>query len=107
MLNVADVDDLVLQGGHLVPGEAALRGLKIERIHAGIDHAIAIGAVFEKVGASERLARLGRTVSFPRYSGDVLGFLAMARPRTKTFLSLLKIKMGKEKRVIDNSPERS
>src|SRR6266496_3551868 len=101
MLNVADVDNLVLQGGHLVPGEAALRGLQIERIHAGIDHAIAIVAVFEKVGATERLTRLGRT-SFPRKIADVLRFLAMARPRTKTFLSLLKIKMGKEKRVIDN-----
>src|SRR5258708_3211841 len=37
VLDVPDVDDLMFQGGHLVPGEAALRGREIERINAGID----------------------------------------------------------------------
>jgi hypothetical protein len=60
VLDVPDVDDLVFQRGHLVPGKAALRGREIERINAGIDHAIASIAVFEKVVARERLTSLGR-----------------------------------------------
>jgi hypothetical protein len=42
MLDMADVDDLVFQRGHLVPGEAALRRGQVERIHAAFDHAIAL-----------------------------------------------------------------
>src|SRR5260370_32071205 len=105
MLDVPDVDDLVFQGGHLVPGEAALRGREIERIHAGIDPSIALVAVFEKVIARKSLTILGRTVSFPRNTADVLCFLAVPSPRTKSLLSLLEVKMSKEERVVHNSPE--
>ena len=105
MLDVPDVDDLVFQRGHLVPGEAALRGREIERIDAGIDHVSALVAVFEKVVASKRLTSLGRTVSFPRNTADVLCFLAMPSPRTKSLLSLPEIKMSKEERVVRNSLE--
>jgi hypothetical protein len=66
MLGVPDVDDLVFQGGRLVPGEAALRGREVERINAGVDHVIALIAIFEKVIASKGLTSLGRTVRLPR-----------------------------------------
>jgi hypothetical protein len=105
MLDVPDVDDLVFQRGHLIPGEAALRGREIERINSGIDHVIALLAVFEEVIASKRLTSLGRTVPFPRNTADVLCFLAMPSPWTKSLLSLLEVKMSKEERVVRNSPE--
>ena len=54
MLDMPDVDDLVLQRGHLVPGKSALWGREIERINAGIDHGVAYIAVFKKVVTSER-----------------------------------------------------
>jgi hypothetical protein len=95
MLDVSDVDDLVFQRGHLVPGKAALGRRQVERVNAGIDHAIANVAVFEKVFASERLTLLGRAVCFPRNAADVLRFVAMPSPGRKGFLILLEVKMSK------------
>src|SRR5882762_10506584 len=105
MLDVPDIDDLVFQRGHLVPGEAALRGREIEPIHAGIDHAIALVAVFEKVVASKRFTSLGRTLGLPRNTADVLCFLAMPSPGTEFLLSRLQVKVSEEQRVVDHSPE--
>src|SRR4029077_17240482 len=100
MLDVPNVDDLVFQRGHLVPGEAALRGREIERIHAGIDHVIARVAIFEQVIARKRLTVFGRTVRIARNTAYELCLLAMPSPRTKILLSLLQVKMSIEERVV-------
>src|SRR6516165_1962571 len=105
MLDVPDVDDLVFQRGHLVPGEAALRGREVERINARIDHTIAIIAVFKKVVTSERFTSLGGTVCLSRNTAYELCFLAMPGPWGKGLLILLKVKMRIEQRVVRNSPE--
>src|SRR5262249_8876283 len=100
MLDVADVDDLVFERGHLVPGEAALRRRKIERINAGIDHIVANAQVFEKLGAAERFTRIRRPVARPRNTAYVLRFIAMSGPRGKILLFLLEVEMGVEERVV-------
>jgi hypothetical protein len=105
MLDMPDVHDLVFQRGHLVPGEAALRGGEIERINPGFDPALAFIAVFEKVLAGKRFTGLGRTMSVPRNTADILRLLAMPDPGSKGFLKLLKVKMSIEQRVVRNPPE--
>jgi len=105
MLDVPDVDDLVFQRGHLVPGEAALRGRQIEPINAGINHVIALMAVFQKVVARKRFTRFGRTVGLPRNTADELRFLAMPSPGTEFVLSRLQVKVSEEQRMVRNSPE--
>jgi hypothetical protein len=96
MLDVPDVDDLVFQGRHLVPGKAALLGGEIQRIDATVDQGIAFLAVFQKVNARKRLARLGWTVSLPRNAAYELCFVSMTSPRTKSLLSLLQVKVSIE-----------
>ena len=105
MLDVSDVDDLVFERGHLVPGEAALRSREIEHINTGIDHPITEAQVFDKVGAGESLTRMGRAVAVPGNAADILPLIAMPGPRGKVLLPLLEVKMGVEERVVCNSPK--
>jgi hypothetical protein len=89
MLNVPNVDDLVFESGHLVPGEATLWGRQVKRINTCVDHLIALVAVFEKFVAGKRFTRLGRTVPLPGNTANEVRFLAMSRPRSKIFLALM------------------
>jgi hypothetical protein len=84
-----------------------LRRRQIQRVDSGIDHTLALLRVFEKVITCERFTRLGRAVSFPWKTGDILCLVAMSSPRRKILLFLMQVKVGKEKRVVRDAPEGS
>src|SRR5271157_3267045 len=56
MLDVADIDELVLQFGHAIPTEATLSAIEIQCVHGVIDHAIAEFPVLKHVRLRVRLA---------------------------------------------------
>ena len=103
VLDVPDVDDLVLQGRHLVPGEPALGGGEIQRVDAAVDHLVADAPVLEQLVARVGVARL-------RWAWGVAGngveenrFFAMMSPRRERVLVLLQIEVGVEQRVVGDA----
>jgi hypothetical protein len=107
MLDVPNVNDLVLQRGHLVPGEAALRSREVKPIDPGIDHIIALLAVLKQVITSERFTSFRGPVTLPTNTAYVISFLAMPGPWDKSFLTLLEVKMSIEERMVGHAPEPS
>ncbi len=57
MLDMADIDELVLQLGHAIPTEATFGSVEIQRVHGVIDHPIAEPPVFEHFRLRIRLTR--------------------------------------------------
>ena len=55
MLDVADIDELVLQFGHAIPTEATIGAVEIQRVYGVIDHAIAEFPVLEHFPLRVRL----------------------------------------------------
>ena len=88
MLNMADIDELVLQLGHAVPTEATFGAVEIQRVHGVIDHPIAELPVLEHLRMRVRLTR------------DAVALAAMLFPQPKRSFIVLKIHMCKEQSVI-------
>ena len=55
MLDVADIDELVLQLGHAIPTEATLGAVEIQRVHCVIHHPIAELPILEHLRLRVRL----------------------------------------------------
>jgi len=94
MLDVADIDQLVLQLGHAIPTEATLGAVKIQRVHGVINHPIAELPVLEHLRLRVRL------------TADTVAFAAMLFPQPKRSFVVLEIKVREEQRVIRQLPER-
>src|SRR5215467_11077270 len=94
MLDVADIDELVLQLGHAIPTEATFGAVEIQRVHGVVDHPIAELPVFEHL----RL-RVWLTL-------DAIALTAMLFPQPKRSFVALKIEVSKKQRVIRHLPER-
>src|SRR5579871_3996529 len=94
MLDVADIDELVLQLGHLIPTEAAFCAVEIQRIHGVIDHPFAELPVLKHLRLRVWLAP------------DAVAFTAMLFPEGKRSFIALKIQVYKEQRVVRDLPER-
>src|SRR5579859_1804740 len=94
MLDMADIDELVLQLGHAIPTEATFGAVEIQRVHGAIDHPIAELPVLEHLRLRVRLTR------------DAVALAAMLFPKPKRSFVGLKIQVCKEKSVIRYLPER-
>ena len=94
MLDVADIDELVLQLGHAIPTEATLGAVEIQRVHGFINHPIAELPVLEHLPLGVRL------------TADAVAFAAMLLPQTKRSFVVLEIQVREEQRVIRQLPER-
>ena len=79
MLDVADIDELVLQLGHAIPTEATLGAVEIQRLHGVINHPIAELPVLEHLRLRVRLA------------ADAVAFGAMLFPQPKRSFVVLEI----------------
>src|SRR6516165_6580164 len=94
MLDVADIDELVLQLGHVIPTEATLGAVEIQRVHGVIDHPIAELPVFEHLRLRVWL------------TPDAIALTAMLFPQPERSFVALKIQVCKEQRMIRYLPER-
>ena len=88
MLDVADIDELVLQLGHLIPTEATLGAVEIQHLNGVINHPIAELPVLEHL----RLR--------VRFTADTVAFAAMLFPEPKCSFVALEIQVREEQRVI-------
>src|SRR5271163_4513805 len=88
MLDVADIDELVLQLGHAIPTEATFGAVGIQRVHGVINHPIAELPVLEHLRLRVRLTL------------DAVARAAMLFPQPKRSFVALKIQVCKEQRVI-------
>lgn len=59
VLDVQQVDELMFERSHLLPGETALRGREVQRIDRCVDHGIAEPPVFQEVGTGAAFGYLG------------------------------------------------
>src|SRR5713226_4447703 len=98
ILNVANVDDLVLHLGNLVPTEAALRIVQVERVNGIVDHRPADAQVAQHLRLCIRSPGL-------QWSVHALDSPLVVLPRTKGPVIRLEIQMCVVERVICNSPE--
>ena len=71
MLDMADIDELVLQLGHAIPTEATFGAVEIQRVDGVIDHPIAELPVIEHLRLRVRLTR------------DAVALAAMLFPQPK------------------------
>ena len=94
VLEMAQVDELVLEFGHVVPPEAAIGGRQVEAIDGGIDAVVADLPVLEKLPARVGLADSGRVVGWPGKAAEELVLLAVLRPGDEIALVGLQIEMG-------------
>src|SRR5271154_4206562 len=94
MLDMADIDELVLQLGHAIPTEATFGAVEIQRVHGVIDHPIAELPVLEHLRLRVRLTR------------NAVALAAMLFPQLKGSFVALKIQMSEEQSVIRHLPER-
>src|SRR5579871_4454121 len=94
VLDMADINELMLQLGHAVPTEATFGAVEIQRIHGVVDHPIAELAVLEDLRLRVRLTR------------DAVVLAAMLLPQLKRSFVALKIQVCKEQSVIRHLPER-
>src|SRR5580704_9452395 len=93
MLDMADIDELVLQLGHAIPTEATFGAVEIQHVHGVVDHPIAELPVLEHLRLRVRLTL------------DAVALAAMLFPQPKRSFVALKIKVCKEQRVIRHLPE--
>src|SRR5689334_2080166 len=94
MLDVANIDELVLQLGHAIPTEATLGAVEIQRVNGVINHPIAEIPVLEHLRLRVRL------------TADAIAFAAMLFPQPKRSFVMLEIQVREEQRVIRQLPER-
>src|SRR5689334_6978730 len=94
MLDVANIDELVLQLGHAIPTEATLGAVEIQRVNGVINHPIAEIPVLEHLRLRVRL------------TADAVAFAAMLFPQPKRSFVLLEIQVREEQGVIRQLPER-
>src|SRR5215469_7513621 len=94
MLDLADIFELVLQLGHVIPTEATLGALEIQRLHGVINHPIAELPVLEHLRLRVRL------------TADAVAFAAMLFPQAKRSFVMLEIQVSEEQCVIRQLPER-
>jgi hypothetical protein len=95
MLDVADIDELVFQLGHLIPTEATVRAFEIQRVHGVINHPIAEIPVLEHLRFRVRL------------TAGAVAFAAALFPQPKCSFVLLEIQVREEQRVKRQLPERN
>ena len=93
MLDVANIDELVLQLGHAIPTEATIGAVEIKRIHGVINHSIAELPVLEHLRLRVRL------------TADAVAFAAMLFPQPKRSFVMLEIQVREEQCVIRQLPE--
>ena len=96
MLYVANVDQLMLQLGDLIPAEAALWIIQVDRIHGIVDHPIAHRPVFQHLRLRVRFGYQRQRALRVRRSSETIGVLdagPMMRPRTESSLIGLKVQM--------------
>ena len=84
MLDMADINELVLQLGHAIPTEPTFGAVEIQRVHGVIDHPIAELPVLEHLRLRLRLTR------------DAVALAAMLFPQPKRSSS-----RGHESRSLD------
>src|SRR5262249_39880792 len=94
MLDVADINELVLQLGHLIPTEATLGAIEIQRIHRVVDHPIAELPIFEHVRLRIRV------------TAGAVAFAMVLFPQPERSFVVLEIQVREEQRVIRQLPER-
>src|SRR5262245_11850105 len=94
MLDVADINELVLQLGHLIPTEATLGAIEIQRIHRVVDHPIAELPIFEHLRLRIRV------------TAGAVAFAMMLFPQPERSFVVLEIQVREEQRVIRQLPER-
>src|ERR1700741_437010 len=94
MLDVADIDELVLQLGHAIPTEATLGAVEIQGVHGVINHPIAELPVCEHLRLRVRL------------TADTVALASMLFQQPERSFVALEIQMREEQRVIGDLPER-
>lgn len=108
MLEVAKVDELVFQLGHLVPREPALRAGKVETVHRAVDHLVTERPVLQDFGSGVGLGNQRQAavrVRRPRNAVRVLYLPLVTLLRTKCGLVRVEVQMREEERVIRHLPE--
>ena len=99
MLNMADVDELMLQLRHLVPTESAVLTIQVELVDGIVEELVAHGPVFQNLVLGVRIGNKGqRAVGIGR-TGDpirVLNVGLVSCPGTELGVVPVKVKMCEE-----------
>src|SRR6185436_20551251 len=101
MLDVAKIDELMLQLRHPVPVEPAFRSREIKAIHGSVNRVLTIVAIGLDLGdgvGDENQPLIGTR-------GETMVCLAMTLPRHEVRFCRLKIEVSVEERVVGHLPK--